>query len=113
MLYSTSTMERHHFDQCLMILSSQVSQLELFLHPVSSMLFIPNIISFFFSFDDAQGCQILSNVSKDEHKAIIKVLEEAIISTDLAVYFKYVYNSISRSLSHSLSRALGSQHMIT
>ncbi|XP_046649494.1 dual 3',5'-cyclic-AMP and -GMP phosphodiesterase 11-like isoform X3 [Daphnia pulicaria] len=57
MLYSTSTMERHHFDQCLMILSSQ-------------------------------GCQILSNVSKDEHKAIIKVLEEAIISTDLAVYFK-------------------------
>lgn len=23
-LYTTSTMERHHFDQCLMILSSQV-----------------------------------------------------------------------------------------
>ncbi|XP_045025389.1 dual 3',5'-cyclic-AMP and -GMP phosphodiesterase 11 isoform X4 [Daphnia magna] len=55
-LYTTSTMERHHFDQCLMILSSQ-------------------------------GCQILSNVTSDEYTKIIKVLEEAILSTDLAVYF--------------------------
>ncbi len=73
------------------------------------MLFIPYIISFF-AFDDAQGCQILSNVSKDEHKAIIKVLEEAIISTDLAVYFKCV---LKFHLSLSLSFALGSQHIIT
>ncbi|XP_057371613.1 dual 3',5'-cyclic-AMP and -GMP phosphodiesterase 11-like isoform X4 [Daphnia carinata] len=55
-LYTTSTMERHHFDQCLMILSSQ-------------------------------GCQILSNVTSIEYTKIIKVLEEAILSTDLAVYF--------------------------
>lgn len=56
-LYTTSTMERHHFDQCLMILSSQ-------------------------------GCQILSNVTSSEYTKIIKVLEEAILSTDLAVYFR-------------------------
>ncbi|XP_044579332.1 dual 3',5'-cyclic-AMP and -GMP phosphodiesterase 11-like isoform X2 [Cotesia glomerata] len=56
-LYSTSTMEHHHFDQCLMILSSL-------------------------------GNQILSNVSPDEYSRIVKVLEDAILSTDLAVYFR-------------------------
>jgi len=55
-LYTTSTMERHHFDQCLMILSSQ-------------------------------GCQILGNVTSSEYTRIITILEEAILSTDLAVYF--------------------------
>ncbi|XP_023708360.1 dual 3',5'-cyclic-AMP and -GMP phosphodiesterase 11 isoform X1 [Cryptotermes secundus] len=56
-LYSTSTMEHHHFDQCIMILNSQ-------------------------------GNQILANVSPDEYSRIIKVLEDAILSTDLAVYFR-------------------------
>nr|CAD7406474.1 unnamed protein product [Timema cristinae] len=56
-LYSTSTMEHHHFDQCIMILNSQ-------------------------------GNQILGNVSPDEYSRIIKVLEDAILSTDLAVYFR-------------------------
>ncbi|KAB0793779.1 hypothetical protein PPYR_13399 [Photinus pyralis] len=56
-LYSTSTMEHHHFDQCIMILNSP-------------------------------GNQLLSNVSSDEYTRVIKVLEEAILSTDLAVYFR-------------------------
>ncbi|KAL0117388.1 hypothetical protein PUN28_010311 [Cardiocondyla obscurior] len=56
-LYSTSTMEHHHFDQCLMILSSQ-------------------------------GNQILSNLSPEDYSRVVKVLEEAILSTDLAVYFR-------------------------
>lgn len=56
-LYSTSTMEHHHFDQCIMILNSQ-------------------------------GNQILGNVSSDEYTRIIKILEDAILSTDLAVYFR-------------------------
>uniref|UniRef100_T1I6M0 Phosphodiesterase n=1 Tax=Rhodnius prolixus TaxID=13249 RepID=T1I6M0_RHOPR len=56
-LYSTSTMEHHHFDQCLMILNSP-------------------------------GNQILANLSPDEYSRVIKVLEEAILSTDLAVYFR-------------------------
>ncbi|XP_011343086.1 dual 3',5'-cyclic-AMP and -GMP phosphodiesterase 11 isoform X2 [Ooceraea biroi] len=56
-LYSTSTMEHHHFDQCLMILSSQ-------------------------------GNQVLSNLSPEEYSRVVKVLEEAILSTDLAVYFR-------------------------
>lgn len=58
-LYSTSTMEHHHFDQCIMILNSQ-------------------------------GNQILGNVSSDEYARIIKILEDAILSTDLAVYFRYL-----------------------
>ncbi|XP_070395651.1 dual 3',5'-cyclic-AMP and -GMP phosphodiesterase 11 isoform X2 [Dermacentor albipictus] len=56
-LYSTSTMEHHHFDQCVMILNSQ-------------------------------GNQILSHVSPEEYTTIIRIVEEAILATDLAVYFR-------------------------
>lgn len=56
-LYSTSTMEHHHFDQCIMILNSP-------------------------------GNQLLSNISSEEYSRVIRVLEEAILSTDLAVYFR-------------------------
>ncbi|GBP36575.1 Dual 3',5'-cyclic-AMP and -GMP phosphodiesterase 11 [Eumeta japonica] len=55
-LYSTSTMEHHHFDQCLMILNSP-------------------------------GNQILAHLSSDDYERVVKVLEDAILSTDLAVYF--------------------------
>ncbi|KAL3272584.1 hypothetical protein HHI36_014054, partial [Cryptolaemus montrouzieri] len=56
-LYSTSTMEHHHFDQCIMILNSP-------------------------------GNQLLSNISSEEYSRVIRVLEEAILSTDLAIYFR-------------------------
>nr|XP_040238527.2 dual 3',5'-cyclic-AMP and -GMP phosphodiesterase 11-like isoform X5 [Anopheles coluzzii] len=56
-LYSTSTMEHHHFDQCLMIINSP-------------------------------GNQILSNMSSEDYSRVIRVLEDAILSTDLAVYFR-------------------------
>jgi len=56
-LYSTSTMEHHHFDQCLMILNTK-------------------------------GNMILANLSQEEFKAVIRVLEESILATDLALYFK-------------------------
>lgn len=56
-LYSTSTMEHHHFDQCLMILNSP-------------------------------GNQILAHLSSEEYSRAIRVLEDAILSTDLAVYFR-------------------------
>lgn len=58
-LYSTSTMEHHHFDQCLMILNSP-------------------------------GNQILSHLSSEDYSKVIRVLEDAILSTDLAVYFRWV-----------------------
>lgn len=56
-LYSTSTMEHHHFDQCLMILNSP-------------------------------GNQVLGNLSSEDYSRVIHVLEDAILSTDLAVYFR-------------------------
>lgn len=56
-LYSTSTMEHHHFDQCLMILNSP-------------------------------GNQVLGNLSSEDYSKVIRVLEDAILSTDLAVYFR-------------------------
>lgn len=36
-----------------------------------------------------QGCQILANVTSADYTRIIKILEEAILSTDLAVYFGF------------------------
>ncbi|XP_037537466.1 cGMP-specific 3',5'-cyclic phosphodiesterase [Nematolebias whitei] len=56
-LYCHSTMEHHHFDQCLMILNSP-------------------------------GNQILSNLSLDEYKVTLKMIERAILATDLALYIK-------------------------
>ena len=34
-----------------------------------------------------QGNQILSNLSPEEYRHVVNVLEEAILATDLAVYF--------------------------
>lgn len=62
-LYSTSTMEHHHFDQCLMILNSP-------------------------------GNQILGNLSSDDYCKVVRFLEDAILSTDLAVYFRLEENLI-------------------
>ncbi|CAL1590635.1 unnamed protein product [Knipowitschia caucasica] len=56
-LYCHSTMEHHHFDQCLMILNSP-------------------------------GNQILSGLSLHEYKATLKMIERAVLATDLALYMK-------------------------
>ncbi|XP_076144568.1 cGMP-specific 3',5'-cyclic phosphodiesterase isoform X2 [Alosa pseudoharengus] len=56
-LYCHSTMEHHHFDQCLMILNSP-------------------------------GSQVLSGLSLEEYKATLKMIEKAILATDLALYMK-------------------------
>ncbi|CAD5116850.1 DgyrCDS5694 [Dimorphilus gyrociliatus] len=56
-LYSTSVMERHHFEHCIMILSTK-------------------------------GTDILSNLTSEKYEKVIKLLEHAILATDLAVYFK-------------------------
>uniref|UniRef100_A0A1I8MS12 Phosphodiesterase n=1 Tax=Musca domestica TaxID=7370 RepID=A0A1I8MS12_MUSDO len=56
-LYTTSTMEHHHFDQCVMILNSE-------------------------------GNNIFQALSPEDYRHVMKVVENAILSTDLAVYFK-------------------------
>ncbi len=56
-LYSTSTMEHHHFDQCVMILSSE-------------------------------GNNIFQGLNPDDYRSVMKIVEEAILSTDLALYFR-------------------------
>ena len=37
-----------------------------------------------------KGNQILSGLSTKQYTEVIKILESAILSTDLALYFKYV-----------------------
>ncbi|XP_037950287.1 cGMP-specific 3',5'-cyclic phosphodiesterase [Teleopsis dalmanni] len=56
-LYTTSTMEHHHFDQCVMILNSE-------------------------------GNNIFQALSPDDYRRVMKIVESAILSTDLAMYFK-------------------------
>ncbi|XP_062561405.1 cGMP-specific 3',5'-cyclic phosphodiesterase isoform X3 [Armigeres subalbatus] len=56
-LYTTSTMEHHHFDQCVMILNSE-------------------------------GNNIFQALSPDDFRKVMRVVESAILSTDLAMYFK-------------------------
>ncbi|XP_077999251.1 dual 3',5'-cyclic-AMP and -GMP phosphodiesterase 11-like [Glandiceps talaboti] len=56
-LYSSSTMEQHHFDQCIMILNSK-------------------------------GNEILANLSQEQYSYLIRLLEQMILATDLAVYFR-------------------------
>ena len=72
-LYSTSTMEHHHFDQCVMILSSEgnnifqgeTRQLICFNSPLWS-----------------------AGLSTEDYKKVMLVLEQAILATDLASYFE-------------------------
>ncbi|XP_041449504.1 cGMP-specific 3',5'-cyclic phosphodiesterase isoform X2 [Drosophila obscura] len=56
-LYTTSTMEHHHFDQCVMILNSE-------------------------------GNNIFQALSPEDYRSVMKTVESAILSTDLAMYFK-------------------------
>nr|CFW94218.1 Eka-cGMP gated channel beta 1 protein [Euperipatoides kanangrensis]CFW94237.1 Eka-PDE alpha protein [Euperipatoides kanangrensis] len=56
-LYSTSVMEHHHFDHCIMILNSE-------------------------------GNNIFQALSPEQYQEAIRMLEHAILSTDLALYFK-------------------------
>ncbi|XP_059177094.1 LOW QUALITY PROTEIN: cGMP-specific 3',5'-cyclic phosphodiesterase-like [Physella acuta] len=57
MLYSTSVLEHHHFDHCIMILNSE-------------------------------GNNIFQSFTPDQYRRAIQILEHAILSTDLALYFK-------------------------
>ncbi|CAG9860103.1 unnamed protein product [Phyllotreta striolata] len=56
-LYSTSTMEHHHFDQCVMILNTDSNNIFQALNP-------------------------------DDYRKVMRIVETAILSTDLAMYFK-------------------------
>ncbi|CAM1317755.1 Uncharacterised protein g6831 [Pycnogonum litorale] len=56
-LYGTSTMEHHHFDQCIMIINSERNN-------------------------------IFQSLSADDYRKAVKHIENAILSTDLALYFE-------------------------
>lgn len=47
---------------------------------------------------NSPGNQILSNLSSEDYSRAIKVLEDAILSTDLAVYFRYDLRSALQNL---------------
>ncbi|GAB1288081.1 cGMP-specific 3',5'-cyclic phosphodiesterase [Apodemus speciosus] len=73
-LYCHSIMEHHHFDQCLMILNS----------PAPCLV----TMSFARQLDSQQGNQILSGLSIEEYKTTLKIIKQAILATDLALYIK-------------------------
>ncbi|VDL19786.1 unnamed protein product [Hymenolepis diminuta] len=55
-LYSTSVLEHHHFDQCILLLNTR-------------------------------GTDILCNLSHDDYRKAVKIMEKAILATDLSRYF--------------------------
>lgn len=87
-LYGTSTMEHHHFDQCIMILNSE-------------------------------GNNIFEGLSPDDYRSTIKILEHAILSTDLALYFQKrgsfenIVHSNTVNWSHGSNRELLRAMMMT
>ena len=56
-LYTTSTMEHHHFNHCIMILNSD-------------------------------GNKLLQALTPEDYKTVITILENAILATDLKLYFQ-------------------------
>ena len=76
-LYSTSTMEHHHFDQCVMILSSEGNNI---FQARMKMPFKCSLKSTTF--------QQLQGLSTAEYRKVMLVVEQAILSTDLALYFR-------------------------
>ena len=104
-LYSTSTMEHHHFDQCLMILNSKGNQILANLSQVggtqkkrlrdSRLHVAENTQPFGENFSPIRRLDLTSPIfssfslySQDEFKRVIFVLEDAILATDLAIYFR-------------------------
>ncbi|XP_019644258.1 PREDICTED: cGMP-specific 3',5'-cyclic phosphodiesterase-like isoform X2 [Branchiostoma belcheri] len=65
-LYSTSTMEHHHFDHSIMIMNSE-------------------------------GNNIFQSLSDEDYREALSILEDSILSTDLALYFKKRGSFISRA----------------
>lgn len=70
-LYTTSTLEHHHFDQCIMILQTE-------------------------------GNNILQALSPTDYKSVVRIIESAILSTDLALYFRFVDFLVSANEKRSI-----------
>ena len=89
-LYSTSTMEHHHFDQCLMILNTKGNQI------LANVSQVKNKAFFFKLFE------LKNTVLQEEFKRVISILEDCILATDLAVYFRRRSETFSKMNSNSL-----------
>ena len=77
-LYSTSTMEHHHFDQCVMILSSEGNNIFQGESQTTELI----------CFNGPAIIWPLSGLSTEDYKKVMMVLEQAILATDLASYFE-------------------------
>lgn len=77
-IYSTSTMEHHHFNQTVTILQ-QVIKTFLIMEAGSS------VISYSSMFQE--GHNIFSKLSNNDYKQVLGLLKHCILATDLAVFF--------------------------
>ncbi|XP_026686935.1 cGMP-specific 3',5'-cyclic phosphodiesterase-like [Diaphorina citri] len=95
-LYTTSTMEHHHFDQCVMILNSGEGTNNAFQTKTESPLAILYTTSTMehHHFDqcvmilNSDGNNIFQALSPHDYRIVMKLVENSILSTDLAMYFK-------------------------
>lgn len=90
-LYSTSTMEHHHFDQCVMILNSEsnnIFQVSIRYKINYDPIWVFTIFLALLPMDQKQLISIFQALSPADYKHVMAIVETAILSTDLAMYFK-------------------------
>lgn len=88
---TTNTMEHHHFNHAVMILSSEVSfsllpneRSDQQLHSIIKHLL--RIIVY--TFNVFQNLNIFSSLSAESFSTVMKVLKHSILATDLCMYFQ-------------------------
>ncbi|MGH0129009.1 UNVERIFIED_CONTAM: hypothetical protein FKN15_075392 [Acipenser sinensis] len=107
-LYSTSTMEQHHFSQTVSILQRKGllvaclchdldhrgysnSYLQKFDHPLAALYSTSTMEQHHFSQTvsilQLEGHNIFSNLTSNEYEQVLEIIRKAIIATDLALYF--------------------------
>jgi len=90
-------MEHHHLDQCIMLLSDD----SINILQVTKLFFVINMLKklflywFFFSLSQC--------LSPEQYKTAMGLIEHAILSTDLAIYFTKKNRFISMVLSFFLN----------
>ncbi|EPY80539.1 cAMP and cAMP-inhibited cGMP 3,5-cyclic phosphodiesterase 10A, partial [Camelus ferus] len=103
-LYSTSTMEQHHFSQTVSIL--QVSR-------PSRALLPPCLSPSERHWPSLEGHNIFSTLSSSEYEQVLEIIRKAIIATDLALYFgnrkqlEEMYQTGSLNLNNQSHRCFG------
>lgn len=81
-------MEHHHFDQCVMILNSEGNNIFQVCLDTSELHLNRNSVESTIEFLLNEKMFAFQSLSPEDYRQVMNVVESAILSTDLAMYFK-------------------------